>query len=73
MNKIPCKDCITLPICRDRYLNGRERISSDFLKAYNGFSNVYRRCLIIDSYVRSSNTVFSTERVYELERFMIHE
>ena len=50
-----------------------EKLESPFLRAYNGFSNLNKRCHMIDLYIRVNKIKFSTERTYELKRFMLNE
>ena len=47
MNDIPCKDCITLPICK-------RRVSEDLIKS---FTVLYSRCSIISLYCSNSTVI----------------
>lgn len=70
MNTIPCKDCICLPICKQRYSLTLKITGNTFLQTYEGFSNLSKKCNLINQYIRINDKRFSTERTYELERFM---
>jgi hypothetical protein len=59
--KLPCKDCITLPICRSRYLN-------NYIQARSPLSNLRilsDMCEMLDDYffkdiLERSNRIFDT-------------
>lgn len=72
MNKLPCINCILLPICKQRYNpTVCEKYDNErFLIAYTGFSQLNRNCSLIGDYVRVTKNKMLTERTYELQRFM---
>lgn len=72
MNTLPCINCVCLPICKIRYFDDITMDESPFLKAYEGFSNLNKRCDLIGKYVRVNKHKFSTSRTYEVERFMTY-
>ena len=71
-NKLPCINCITLPICRNEYKAITERTYELVLRYFEARHMLERKCTLIFDYLRATNIKNKEiqNRRIELQKFM---
>lgn len=82
MNKLPCTNCITLPICKNQYremINEPKRpldyVPNSFI-VFKARNKLTSKCILLDQYVyKDENYDYDTkaDRRVELHKFMTGE
>ena len=61
MDKLPCEDCITLPICKNDVIT---------VGSYGWLMYLCDKCSILNNYILNKNFDLSVERHYKLAKYM---
>lgn len=70
MDKLPCIDCICLPICKPLYKRASSFYLDPVITLYSPFIELNDRCYLISKYIRIDRKKMNVARLKELQAYM---